>query len=346
MNNMMKLESYCISREGILKDALEVIDRDAEGFAVVLDKDNKVCGTLTDGDIRRALLAGDTLQSPLKEYTCTDFSFVDPEDERAYVLDLMQARRIRQIPVLDGCRNLVGIHFLSRLIGHSERPNWAVVMAGGRGTRLHPITKHMPKPMVKVAGRPILERLILHLVGFGIRRIFLSINYMGDVIEDYFGDGERFGCTIEYLKENDPLGTGGALALLPEKSENPLLVMNGDLVLQANLEQMLNFHNQGGFHATIGTHKYTHQVPYGCIKVDGDRVRSLEEKPIVSHLVNAGIYVLSPEAVATIPEEYFPLTTLFEEAVEKDLPCGSFLIKDDWADVGQVADLKKAQGYS
>ena len=346
LKNTLSLDNYCVSINGTLLDALKVIDKDAEGLAVVLDDDNKVYGTLTDGDIRRALLGGDSLQLPLKKYTCVDFAFVSPEDDRAYVLDLMQAMCIRQAPILDDSKNLVGIHFLNRLIGHTERPNWAVIMAGGKGTRLHPITKNMPKPMVKVAGRPILERLILHLVSFGIQRIFLSINYMGHVIKDYFGDGERFGCAIEYLCEDEPLGTGGALSLLPETPTTPTLVLNGDLVMQVNLEHMLTFHNQNDYFATIGAHKFSQEIPYGCIETNGDHITNLIEKPINSFLVNAGIYVLSPEAIASIPKEYYPLTYLFEESIENNKLCGCFQIESEWADVGQVSDLRKAQGLS
>ncbi len=346
MESALILNNYCVPIHGTLLDALKVIDRDAEGLAVVLNEDKKVYGTLTDGDIRRALLAGESLQSPLTKYTCTDFSFVGPDDERAYVLDLMQAMCIRQVPILDDTHHLVGIHFLNRLIGHSKRQNWAVIMAGGKGTRLYPITQNMPKPMVKVAGRPILERLVLHLVSFGIQRIFLSINYMGHVIKDYFGNGERFGCTIEYLCEDEPLGTGGALSLLPSPILDPILVLNGDLVMQVNLEHMLDFHQKGGYFATIGAHKFSQEIPYGCIEIEDDRITGLIEKPINSFLVNAGIYVLSPEAIACIPREYYPLTYLFEESIAKARPCGCFQIESEWADVGQVSDLRNAQGLS
>jgi dTDP-glucose pyrophosphorylase len=342
MNDM----SFTVHADATLRTAMKAIDESGEGVTHVLDDDAKLLGILTDGDVRRALLKGASMDDSVDPWMARDYISVGIDAGRAEVLDLMQAHLMRHVPVVDDEGTLCGIHFLHNVIGAQKRNNWAVIMAGGKGTRLYPITKNMPKPMVKVAGRPILERLILHLVGFGIRRIFISINYMGHVIQKHFGDGERFGCSIEYLEEDEPLGTGGALSLLPVKPADPLIVMNGDLVLQANLEQMLSFHNRGGYYATIGAHKYSHQVPYGCIKVENDCVCALEEKPVASYLVNAGLYVLSPEAVASIPKEYFPITGLFEEAIAKERSCGSFLIHDDWADVGQVADLKKAQGYS
>jgi dTDP-glucose pyrophosphorylase len=338
----IKLEAYCISSEGTLFDALRVIDRDAEGFAVALDECGKVYGTLTDGDIRRALLSGETLQSSLKSHACTDFSFVGPEESRAHVLDLMQARRLRQIPIVDRSRQLLGIHFLSHILGHFDRPNWAVIMAGGMGTRLYPITKEIPKPMVKVAGRPILERLVLHLVSHGIRRIFLSVNHLSHVIEDYFQDGKRFGCMIEYLHEDEPLGTAGSLALLPEPLEFPVLVLNGDLVMNADIGAMIDFHERGDYFATMGLKPYLHEIPYGCVEVEGDRICSIEEKPAIQRMVNAGIYVLSSQAVEQVPKEFYPITQLFEEGVQNDNSLGAFTIEEEWIDVGQHAQLRKA----
>ncbi len=344
MDNEFRIEDFCVSITGNLLDALKVIDRDAEGFAVVLDENGTVCGTLTDGDIRRALLFGDTLESPLKKYTCTNFSFVGPKEGRANVLDLMQARSIQQVPVLDESKTLLGIHFLSHIIGHHNRPNWAVIMAGGKGTRLYPITKDIPKPMVQVAGRPILERLVLHLVSHGIEKILLSVNHLSHIIEDYFGNGERFGCQIEYLREDEPLGTAGSLSLLPEKPAHPLLVMNGDLVMNTDVGAMIDFHKRGSYFATMGVKPYHHEVPFGCVETENDSIISLREKPSLSMLVNAGVYVLSPEVLDEIPQNFLPITHVFEKAVETGKRCGSFLIEEDWADVGQIDDLKKAQG--
>ena len=337
-------QEYCVSDSGTLMDALEVIDRDAEGIAVVLDESQAVIGTLTDGDIRRALLLGKSLQAPLIEYTCSKFSFVGPEETRANVLDLMQARRLRQVPVLDKSRFLVGIHFLSHLLGEVDRPNWAVIMAGGKGTRLYPLTKDIPKPMVKVAGRPILERLVLHLVSHGIRRIFLSVNYLSDVIKDHFGNGECFGCQIEYLHEDEPLGTAGSLSLLPEEPIDPILVMNGDLVMSADLGAMLDYHERGNYHATIGVKTYSHQVPYGCVELDGDCIVGIKEKPDLIQQVNAGIYVLSSLSVKTIPKVFYPITELFSSALSEGYKIGAFDLDCDWIDVGQHDQLKRARG--
>lgn len=338
------LQECCLDISATLLDAMRVIDQGAARVALVVDESNQLLGTLTDGDIRRAIIGGAVLDSMINPYISKDCMSVSPDTGRAEVIDLMQAHMIDQIPVLDKDRELVGLHLLHGLLGAQDRPNWAVIMAGGKGTRLRPITEHLPKPMIKVAGRPILERLILHLISFGVKKIFLSINYMGHVIEDYFSDGSRLGCSIEYLREENPLGTGGALSLLPEKPKDPLLVMNGDLVMQANIEQLLTFHQKGDYYATMGVSSYHHEVPYGCVIADAGRIFSLEEKPVNSFLVNAGLYVLSPEAVSEIPSQFFPITQLFEQAIVQDRSCGCYSIEEEWADVGRIDDLKKVKG--
>jgi len=196
-----ELASYCISEQLTLADALRSIDQGGAGIALVIGDGGRLAGTFTDGDLRRALIRGATLDAELAAYMQRKFTFVRPEAGRAEVLDLMQARLIRQIPIVDAAGMPVGLHLLHEVIGATPRVNWAVIMAGGQGTRLRPITEHVPKPMVTVAGRPILERLVLHLVGFGVRKIYLSVNYLAHIIESHFGDGSHFGCSIEYLRE-------------------------------------------------------------------------------------------------------------------------------------------------
>ena len=333
-----------IQSDATIRDALEVIDAFAIGAVLVLDADAKLLGLLTDGDIRRALLGGASINDPVTPWISKNYVSVGRDVGRAEVLDLMQARLIDQVPVLDDAGKIVGLHLIHDIIGGRKLDNVAVIMAGGKGMRLRPITEYLPKPMIKVAGRPILERLVLHLVSYGITRIYLAVNYMSHVIEDHFGDGSRFGCSIEYLREEEPLGTGGSLSLLPEISDKPVLVMNGDLVMQANLEGLLSFHQEGGFYATMGVKPYRHEVPFGCVESESGRILTVQEKPSIDKLINAGLYVLSPEALASIPREFFPITDLFESALVDEQPCGSFLIEDEWADVGRINDLHEAQG--
>jgi NDP-sugar pyrophosphorylase family protein len=220
-------------------------------------------------------------------------------------------------------------------------------MAGGKGTRLLPLTETVPKPMLRVAGRPILERLVLHLVGHGIQRIFLSVHHLSRVIEDHFGDGRALGCRIEYLREEKPLGTGGALSLLPEVPTAPLLVMNGDLVTQADVGALLDFQASGTQVATMAIRRYFHTVPFGCVEADGDRLTGLTEKPTISRMVNAGIYAISPALLRGL--ERGTATTmpdLLAAAMGRGETVRTFEVSGDWIDVGHGDQLKQARGDS
>ena len=257
----------------------------------------------------------------------------------------MRARSISQIPILDEHGRLVGLHLLKELIGAAERPNWAVILAGGKGSRLAPLTETTPKPMLQVAGRPVLERLVLHAVGFGIRRVFLAVNHLAHVIEEHFEDGARFGCDIEYLREMTPLGSGGPLSLLPVAPAAPILVMNGDLVTQANLALLFDCHDSGGFAATCGLRPQAVEIPYGVAEVEKDRLLGFAEKPTEQLLVNAGIYVVSPETVSLVPSNReYPMTALIQRCLEEGRPVGAHLIEDEWADIGHPHDLRAARG--
>lgn len=344
----MKMIDKCTIREhATLLDALTALNASGEGVALVVDPGNRLIGVLTDGDIRRAFLRGAGLDERIDALLSGRFISVLPQQDRAGVLDLMQARRLRHIPITDEQGRLVGLHLLREMVGHNEKPNWAVIMAGGKGTRLGKLTESTPKPMLKVAGRPILERLILHLVSYGIQNVFIAVNHLSHMIEDYFQDGSQWGCSIRYLRENQPLGSGGALSLLPENPQDPVLLMNGDLLLEADLSQMLMFHETNHFYATMGVHYYSHEVPFGCIDVEQSRIVGLEEKPLLTRTINGGVYVLSPEAIKSVPKEtFFPVTRLFEEALKQKLNCGAYHLDGDWMDVGRPDQLSQARGQT
>jgi dTDP-glucose pyrophosphorylase len=343
-----ELAAMIVAESGTILSALRALDRGRQGIAFVCDESGRVLGTMTDGDVRRALLRGARPEDCcLAAIMQRDFTSVTPEASRAEVLDLLRARLISQVPVLDAAGRLVGLHTVREMLGPTVRPNWAVILAGGKGTRLRPLTENTPKPMITVAGRPILERLILHLVGAGFRRVFISVNYLAEVIERHFEDGSRFGCRIEYLRETQELGTGGPLTLLPERPEHPLVVMNGDLVTQCDLGALLDFNAQGAYAATLGVRPYSVDVPFGVADVDGDRLVGMREKPSLRMLVNAGIYAISPPALDLIPRgEEFPITELFSRALGRGLPVGAHLIEDEWLDVGRPDELKRARGHA
>lgn len=332
-----------------LLEAMAVIDREAIELAFVADSRGRVLGTLSDGDVRRAILKGMPLDQPGAEQAMhRNFTWVGPHVGRAEVLDLMRSLGISVVPVLDEGGVITGIHLLYELIGASPKPNVAVIMAGGKGTRLRPLTYDIPKPMLPVAGRPILERLVLQLVGSGIRRIYLAVNYLGHVIERHFGDGRRFGCEIRYLREKKPLGTGGPLSLLPKRDRaQPVLVMNGDLVTEVDLSRLLRFHDEGGFAMTVSLKPWQVEVPFGVGEVQGDQLIGIREKPQQQHLINAGIYVVSPKTFALVPANTeLTMLDLFEKCRARRWRVGAFQMDGDWVDVGQHDTLKRARGYA
>lgn len=339
------LKRFIVGHRAPIREAMRCINDNWRELALVEDDDHRIVGLLTDGDLRRGLLAGMGMDAPVAPLMSRNFRRVGPGEGRAQVMDIMRALNIRQVPVLDEQDRLVSIHFLRDFIGAPRKTNTAVVMAGGKGTRLRPYTECCPKPMVPVAGRPMLERIVLHLVGHGITDIFLSVNYLAEQIERHFGDGRAFGCRVRYLKEDRPLGTGGSLALLPQLPAEPLVVMNGDQVTGADISKMLDFHTREGMDATIGIRPYSFEVPFGVVRTEGSRITELVEKPVSTFMVSTGIYVLSPGVLPLIPRgEEFPITQLFNDLLQQGRPVGCHHIDEDWLDVGNPKDLLQANG--
>jgi dTDP-glucose pyrophosphorylase/predicted transcriptional regulator len=340
------LANLTVRQDATLLEALRILELGSESIAFVCDESGRIIGTLTDGDLRRALLSGESLDSRcLERAMMREFAFVQPSTSRAEVLDIMRARGIGQLPIIDNDRRLKGLHTIGEMLSTGERENWAVILAGGRGTRLYPLTETVPKPMIPVAGRPILERLVLHLMSHGIRRIFLSVNYLSHIIERHFGDGSGFGCGIEYLREQEPLGTGGPLSLLPSTPTAPVLVVNGDLVTQCDIGKLIDFHEEGKYFATFGVRPYIMDIPFGVARVEGEQLIELREKPTERMLINAGIYVLSPEATQMVPKNvFYPITEIFSSCLAKNLPVGAPLIEDEWLDIGRPEQLLHARG--
>jgi dTDP-glucose pyrophosphorylase len=337
--------TFTVPDTSTIRKAMEVISANGREVVLIYDSTNRIIGLITDGDIRRGLLSGLTLESPVTSVMTKSFFAVAPEIDRAAVLDIMKARTFQHVPVLDRYGRLIGIHFLRDLIGASPKPNVAVIMAGGQGTRLRPITHKLPKPMVEVAGRPILERTVLHLIGHGIRTIYLSVNYMSEVIERHFGDGAAFGCSIRYLRESSPLGTAGALSLLPSRPEQPFLVLNGDLITNVDISAMINRHVQDQHVATVGVGPYQVQIPFGAVTEREGLLVALEEKPTINIRVNRGIYVLDPIALNYVPvSRECHMTQVLDALLAAKKLVGVFFFDDSWLDVGLPEDLRRARG--
>ena len=339
----IKLDDLRVSEESSLLEGMKAIDRGSVQMAVVEDEAGKVVGVITDGDIRRGLLSGLALDASLKGVVKRDFYSVAAATSRADVLDLMLAREFEQVPVLDSSGKLQGMHLLTDFLSSRNRDNAAVIMVGGKGTRLGELTRTLPKPMIKVAGRPILERIVHQLVGAGITKIYLAVNYLAEVIEEHFGDGQRFGCEIFYLREDEPMGSGGALSLLPRDLAESVLVMNGDLISQFDIEAFFQTHESRGAAITVGVQDYNHKVPFGCVRIEDGCIRELEEKPTLARIINTGIYAITPEYVRRVPKEFYPITQLLESALTAGDIVASHWV-DEWVDVGQPDELARARG--
>ena len=337
-----------VDEHATLRDAVQIIQDFAVSVCLLEDADHRLVGTLSDGDVRRAFLAGASLDGPARPWANTHPSTVLAGTERSAVLDLMQALGVPQIPEVGVDGRVVRLHLLRNIVGGPSRSNVAVILAGGRGTRLRPATGDLPKPMVPVAGRPILERLVLHLVGSGISDVRLAVGYGADVIERHFGNGKRFGCRITYLREEQPLGTAGPLrGLLDASLDQPIIVLNGDLVTSFSVSGLLSAHGSTGAVLTVAGTDYAHEVPYGVLATDGEdgRVVGLSEKPTWIGTVNAGVYAVEPRLLTDIPEgRSVPMTELIEHCIERGDRVTAWRTVGEWHDIGRPDDLARAQG--
>lgn len=328
----------------ILK-AIEMIDASSMQIALVIDENDRLLGTVTDGDIRRGILKGIPMDGNVQLVMNVKPTVSKLNEGREHLLGIMKTKVLRQIPLVndEGC--VVGVEFLSELIKDSKRDNWVVLMAGGLGSRLGPMTKDCPKPMLRVGNKPVLETILENCKEYGFHKFYISVNYKAEMIERHFGDGGRWGAQITYIREKKKLGTAGALGLLPEKPTCPLLIMNGDVLTKVNFKQLFDFHMEHRADATMCVREYDFQVPYGVVKTDKHKLVSIEEKPLQRFFVNAGIYVLTPKALDFIPKNsFFDMPTLFESLVKQEMETAVFPIREYWLDIGRIDDYDRANG--
>jgi dTDP-glucose pyrophosphorylase len=326
-----------------LADVLTRIDASGYQIALVVDRDDRLLGVVTDGDVRRAILRGAPLGSPVTAVMNSSPVSALHGTSRRQQLAAMRRQVVHQLPIVNGAKAVVGLVLIDDLIGATEKPNWAVLMAGGLGSRLRPLTESVPKPMLVVRGKPILETILENLVNEGFRKFFVSVNYRADMITRHFGDGSSWGIEISYLREEERLGTAGALALLPRQPQHPIVVMNGDLLTRASVSSLLEFHEANKSAATMAVREYELQVPYGVVHTAGERITALEEKPVHKFCINAGIYALSPEALAHVPRDAaFDMPALFERLNALGAPTLAFPLREFWLDIGRVEDYVQA----
>jgi dTDP-glucose pyrophosphorylase len=338
-----KWRSALVSPETPAIEAVRIIESARLQIALVVDAEGRLLGTLTDGDVRRAILAGKNLANPVSGIMFTRPTTAAPETDRESLLSIMQAKVLRHIPIVDACGRLVGLESMMDMLSREELPNAVVLMAGGRGQRLRPLTDSCPKPLLRIGDKPILEIILENFISQGFRSFYISINYLAEKVVEHFGDGSRFGVSISYLREDQPLGTAGALTLLPELRE-PFLVMNGDLLTKVNFAHLLDFHASQQGAATMCVRPYTSQIPYGVVHVEGNDLVRIEEKPTQTVFVNAGIYVLSPQALPHIPRgQAFDMPSLFEALMAGKQKTLAFPVREYWIDIGRVGDYEQAQ---
>lgn len=328
--------------DSTIDQAIRNLDKTAIKIILVVNESGALEGTISDGDIRRGLLEGLSLDSPILNIVHRNAFVVLPDMARELVLQLMVANKIQQIPVVDERRHVVGLHLWDEIITAPERPNLMVIMAGGIGTRLRPHTESCPKPLLLVAGKPMLEHIIERAKLEGFSNFVLAIHYLGHMIESYFGNGERLGVQIEYLREESPLGTAGALSLLSALSA-PFVVTNGDVITDIRYGELLDFHVRHAATATMAVRVHEWQHPFGVLQIQGIEIVGFEEKPIFRSHINAGVYALNPEALNVLtPRDHCDMPTLFERLQAKQLRTVAYPMHEPWLDVGRPADLQVA----
>jgi dTDP-glucose pyrophosphorylase len=335
-------EDLTVRPDTSVREAMDVLDRGAAEIVFATTHGGRLVGTVTDGDIRRAILRGVSLTSPVEDLMAREFTSVGRDVPRQALLDLFQSRDIKHIPVIGVDGQLLGVHRIKDFLGRQERANWSIIMAGGQGRRLRPLTDTTPKPMLEVGGQPLLERIVAQLAAAGLKRIFLSVGYLGHQIEEHFGDGGRFGCQLEYLREDEPLGTGGALSLLPDAPKDPLVVLNGDLVTEVRFGALLDYHVRHGFSVTACVKDLAVTIPHGVCRIDGRSVVEFVEKPTHRFLINAGIYVLEPSVLSMIPAgQLYDLPDIINELGSRGEEVGAYAIRESWMDIGNVEDYQR-----
>jgi dTDP-glucose pyrophosphorylase len=353
MNDVTRLFVSC---DNSIRDAVVCIDRSAVGIALVVDRERRLVATITDGDIRRALLAGIDFARPVQmllderpEFAPKVPTTAPAGSSPSLLLELMGRLALRHVPLVDSEGCVVGIALLSDFVKTLEPPMRALVMAGGFGTRLRPLTDELPKPMLPVGDRPLLEVIVRRLHEAGIRHVSISRHYKGDRIEQHFGDGRRFDVDIQYVDEDEPLGTAGALGLIADAAratppnDDPLLVVNGDVLTQVNYAAMLDFHRANGADLTLAVRPFEVQVPYGVVDTDGVRVRGVDEKPVIRNFINAGIYLMNSNVCRLVPAgEPYEMTQLIGRAIADGLRVISFPLREYWLDIGQSEDYARA----
>lgn len=340
---MTDWKSVLVTPWATIRDALKVINAARSQFAMVVDPDGRLLGTLSDGDVRRGLLDNVSLEDAVEKCMCRDPKVAQSGQSPEEILILMRRSGLHQIPIVDTHHRVIGLKTVDDFLCLANRETPVVIMAGGLGSRLNELTREQPKPMLPVGGRPLLEMIVNRFVTQGFSRIWLAVNYRADVIEAYFGDGQAFGADIRYLREGKRLGTAGALSLLPPEIEQPVIVSNADLVANLDYPELVDAHTSSAAVATMAVREHEYPIPFGVVMESGGWIERIDEKPVHRVVVNAGVYVLSPEAVRRVPHDtYFDMPQLFENLIAERRLVYCHRLNGYWLDIGHRTDYEKA----
>jgi dTDP-glucose pyrophosphorylase/predicted transcriptional regulator len=337
-----KIEKIKINKDATIKQALKTITNGNLQIALVVDKKNKLLGTLTDGDIRRGFLKGLDINSSIKSIFFKRPLVAKKTDDKKKLFKIATSKRIYQIPVIDKNGRVIDIHIRDELAKEKNKSSLVVIMAGGMGMRLRPLTKNIPKPMLKVGTKPILQIIVEQFKNNGFKNFAICVNYKSKIITNYFGDGKKFGVQIEYVHEKSRMGTAGGLSLLKKKLKESFFVINGDVLTNLDFEKMLNYHQEHNAKATMCIKQYNISLPYGEVLMKNENILSVNEKPKYKFFVNAGVYILDPKCLRLIPKKFYNMPSLFKKIIAKKEKTISFPLGEYWLDIGKFSDYKKA----
>ncbi|WP_312484572.1 nucleotidyltransferase family protein [Stutzerimonas nitrititolerans] len=342
---MKRWHTVLLPPTATIREAMRMLDKGSQRIVLICDAEKKLLGTVTDGDTRRGLLADANMQDPVRSVMNPNPVSVTDKTSREQRLKLMKQHDLTAIPILDNNKRVLSLETLHQAMQPEPRDNPVFIMAGGFGTRLQPLTDHCPKPMLRVGDKPMLEHLIDQFISHGFHNFYISTHYLPEVIRRYFGDGSRWGVSIQYVHEDKPLGTGGALGLLPKNlPQLPLIMMNGDVLTKLDYTKLLKHHESQEFDATVSVREDEHRVPFGVIEVEDKLIVSMVEKPTYRYKINTGIYVLNPDVISSVqPGQRIDMPTLLEQRMAKNKPVGVYTSYDYWLDIGQMKDYQKAQ---
>ncbi|MDX2346798.1 MAG: nucleotidyltransferase family protein [Legionella sp.] len=342
---MLNWKALRVRPEASLKKAMEILNQIGLRIVLVVNEKDYLLGTITDGDVRRALLKRCTLDTSVSQVMCKNPQKALSNWTEEQIRSTMEKRKLFQLPIVDDVGRLLDLRSIHDVLNKRRLDNPVFLMAGGFGTRLHPLTKDCPKPLLELAGKPILELILEQCIEYGFHRFFISTHYLSDKIKAHFGDGECWGVNIQYIVEDKPLGTGGALGLLPQDAlDAPMLMMNADLLTKLDFRNLLSFHQEQQVGATICVREYEHRLPYGVVEVEGHQVIKMTEKPAYQAFINAGIYLLSPEFIKSIsPGVPIDMPDVIQRYIDEGNGVNIFPIHEYWLDIGRMDDFKQAE---